>query len=231
MQLLIYHLLMTNRISLFRNQTLQSPETSLACSRVLPCLLLKLQKLRHMQTLLKMLILLFYVHIPCWLSQQRCQFFTLISCPSLFIQSFKNPDTAKNYRRKEQTTVYLFERSIVHNIAASQASRLMYNCMQNASFSSSPTSPLLRAWLLITARWQDKIKGRKGAGETKGWQLQKEAVVLWRVTFQHLLLEHLRLMIMQRKKKSVDILVISIYSAYFLNNKMIKYHNGMITQK
>lgn len=94
MQLLIFHSLMTNRISLFRNQTLQSPETSLACSRVLPYLLLKLQKLRHMQTtLLKVLILLFYVHIVCWLSQQRCQFFTLISCPSLFIQSFKNPDT------------------------------------------------------------------------------------------------------------------------------------------
>lgn len=94
MQLLIFHSLMTSSIFLLRNQTLQSTETSLVCSRVLPCPLLKLQKLRHMQTtLLKVLILLFYVHIVSWVSQQRCQFFILISCPSLFIQSFKNPDT------------------------------------------------------------------------------------------------------------------------------------------
>lgn len=86
--------LMTNRIFLLRNQTLQGPETSLVCFRVLPCPFLKLQKLRHMQTtLLKVLILLFCVHIVSWVSQQRCQFLTLISCPSLFIQSFKNPYT------------------------------------------------------------------------------------------------------------------------------------------
>lgn len=35
----------------------------------------------------------FSIHIVCWTSQQRCQFFTLIPCPSLFIQSFKNPNT------------------------------------------------------------------------------------------------------------------------------------------
>lgn len=35
----------------------------------------------------------FYVHIVCWISQQRCHFFILIPRPSLFIQSFKKPDT------------------------------------------------------------------------------------------------------------------------------------------
>lgn len=32
-------------------------------------------------------------------------------------------------------------------------------------------------------------------------------------------------------KESVDILVISMYSAYFKKNKMIKHHNEVITQK
>lgn len=94
----------------------------------------------------------------------------------------ENP--AKNYRRKEQTTVSLLERSIVHSTAASQASRLMYNSIRNASFLPSPTSPHLHAGLLITARWQDKIKGRKQrVGKKRGLQLQKEVLVLHRVTF------------------------------------------------
>ena len=38
----------------------------------------------------------------------------------------RTENSAKNYRRKEQTTFCLFERSMVHNAAASQASRLMY---------------------------------------------------------------------------------------------------------
>lgn len=43
----------------------------------------------------------------------------------------RTENSAKNYRRKEQTTFCLFERSMVHNTGASQASRLMYKWMQN----------------------------------------------------------------------------------------------------
>ena len=66
--------------------------------------------------------------------------------PLLYINSTSQPihpkfqearhrteNSAKNYRRKEQTTFCLFERSLVHNTAASQASRLKYRRMQNGT--------------------------------------------------------------------------------------------------
>lgn len=87
-------------------------------------------------TFLKVLILLFYVHSLLNKSIKMPVLYINTQFSHSKFQEFRHltENPAKNYRRKEQTTVYLFERSIVHNTAASQASRLTYSGMQMCPF-------------------------------------------------------------------------------------------------
>lgn len=121
----------------------------------------------------KCLFHFFYVHIVCWISQQRCHFFILIPHPSLFIQSFKKPDTEQRTLpkitegRNRQRSVCLKDPWSTIVLPA----RLPGWCTSECRMASSSQQSTPTCWNSHNCKVMRKV--RAATGKKQGLPLQK----------------------------------------------------------